>query len=186
MAIVIEWTRSENNVHRMHVYGRYMDIRFVPQARYCGARAVAITDPTAIRHFDFQSGFRRYTGPIIEFIPEGVASVEEMDWERFVDWTTKNAPADVIEAIAGYMPDEAVVDEAEDEAEDEAHNPDDVPESEADDIIQELYMTAEEKGYSTDEVDEYIIERYGNSPARLDIQTLKNALGGFKRRKPRE
>lgn len=83
MGLLIEFVRDYNRTESVRTWAGFFDLKFVPQERYCGHRALLIHDEAVSGDLLRTPGFRRYTGPIIEHIPE---DAREVDWDDLILW----------------------------------------------------------------------------------------------------
>lgn len=96
MGLIIEWTRAFDKKEEAMTWAGYRTITFVPQNRYCGARARLVLDEAVRDDLLRTPGYRKYDGPIVEVIPE---DAKEVDWERVVTEWVSVVPDSVILAL---------------------------------------------------------------------------------------
>lgn len=70
----------------------YIDIEFKSRPRYCGARVLDIAELEVVDIYKPNPNFEEYIGPIMEFIPEAITDVNDIDWDLFVEWVRQNVP----------------------------------------------------------------------------------------------
>jgi len=114
------------------ISGVFLDIKFVPQSRYCGARARDIGDPFAVNYFNHVPGFAPYTGPIVDCINEDCAAP---DWGIFFQWLLSDDVPDSVrhDIIATLVPPESIASDSIPESNTD-ERPSDIPDPPSDSV----------------------------------------------------